>query len=96
MYSNNRVVYRGRKGMCVGRAGVGGDGSTGFLSERRAAGSADAPSKKRKKKNQLMSPVKPFKTNLLLEMTPPRPPSGASMLALPRARHRVRPQKHNA
>lgn len=76
--------------MCVGSAELEGDRQTGFLPERSTAGSADTLPKK----NQIMSPVKPLKTNLLLKIPPP--PSGASMLALPRACHRVRPQKHNA
>lgn len=53
--------------MCVGSAELRGDSQTGFLPERFTAASADALSKK----NQILSPVKPFKTNLLLKMTPP-------------------------
>lgn len=53
--------------MCVGSAELEGDRQTGFLPERSTAGSADALPKK----NQIMSPVKPFKTNLLLKIPPP-------------------------
>lgn len=74
----------------MGSTELEGNRQTGVLPERHTAGSADALSKK----NQILSPVKSFKTNLLLKIPPP--PSGASVLALPRACHYVRPQKHNA